>query len=171
VSFAASSSKPDPDEPLDRLDDDPEPDEEDDDEPLDELLDDDPELLEDELLDDELLDDELLEDELLDGEPIPDEELLAPDDEDEPLIEVGTVGESHPRSKPLAATAPPDNKIRKSRRFDRRCVCSSSVLSGWAPGVLFSLSVIALLTNYPLSKGDDRAPRSLHLENIAQCGG
>jgi hypothetical protein len=152
VPFAASSSDPDPDEPLDRLDDDPEPeddddpepDDEDDDEPVDELLDDDPELLEDELLAEELLADELLDDELLDDEPIADEELPATDDEDEPLIEVGSVGESHPSSKPLAATAPPDNKIRNSRRFDSRCA-SSSLLPGWAPGVLFSLSVIALL--------------------------
>jgi hypothetical protein len=87
------------------------------------------ELLDDELLD-ELFDEELLDEELLDEE----DELLDEDDGirppgeddaellDDPLpIAVGAVTGSHPASsRLLAATAPPESRIKKSRRFESR---------------------------------------------------
>jgi hypothetical protein len=60
-------------------------------------------------------------------------------------MEVGALGESHaPSSNPLAATAPPDNKIKNSRRRDSRCV-SSSLSSNLAPGGVIGFSAMALL--------------------------
>jgi hypothetical protein len=107
VSSNEPAPEPEPDEPLDELDD---------------------ELLEDELLEDELLDDELLDDE-------EDDELACDDEEEDDDVptSVGSVGRSsHPvRSRPLAAAvAPPDSMIRNSR-FERRGVDSS----GGEPGV------------------------------------
>jgi hypothetical protein len=138
--------------------DDPEPLEEDE-----ELLDEPDELdeLDDELLlleedDDELLldDEELLLDEA-DDEDADDED----EEEDEVEILVGSVNLSQPPTRtPPAAIAPPDKRIRNSRRFASRLV--SSLASGEVARTVVGLSAMGRSLRIHRSLDGDRAVRS-----------